>query len=40
MSDQGLHYLLYIPVEPYFYNEVMYIYKTYYLFICLFIYLL
>ena len=33
MSDQGLHYLPYILVGPYFYNEVMYTYNTYYLFI-------
>ena len=27
MSDQGLHCLPYIPVGPYFYNEVMYIFN-------------
>ena len=30
MSDQGLHCLPYIPVGPYFYNEVMYIFNFFF----------
>ena len=38
MSDQGLHCLPYIPVGPYFYNEVCILIYMY-VYICIYMYI-